>query len=335
MFWYLRMFVIRYNKSYYLKVSKNVFKKVSKTAVLVLALLAVNGCGRSLKDILSGDFGFNDREYPVAGLRAPSSIVVCRSKQCAPAKLSMSREYIFNSLLHLFENNNHQTALICTANPSSHTCLEHYVQAPIRVGITPAYMYIDSVKITDVIIGKGNEKINLVLNYNLTYNGQSPDCVPSRSILFARNVNHVLLEDAGYNCKMTAIGQTTVKNVFSIDYIDLDYGYIGGYYSIGLSGPAYGGGTGYMMIRLPNTSYPLNPVLTDKRNPVTEANSYVNAPRVSGSSNVTSGGYMQGGVQIFPIAKKASAPSPETSEEPAAPAENVPAVSDSETKPAE
>ena len=87
MFWYLRMFVIRYNKSYYLKVSKNVFKKVSKTAALVLALLAVNGCGRSLKDILSGDFGFNDREYPVAGLRAPSSIVVCRSKQCAPAKL--------------------------------------------------------------------------------------------------------------------------------------------------------------------------------------------------------------------------------------------------------
>lgn len=293
-------------------------KKISKTAALVLVLLAVNGCGRSLKDVLSGDFGFNDREYPIAGLRAPSSIVVCRSKQCAPAKLSMSREYIFNSLLQLFENNNHQTALICTASAASHVCLEHYVQAPIRVGITPAYMYIDSVKITDVIIGKGNEKINLVLNYNLTYNGQSPDCVPSRSILFARNVNHVLLEDAGYNCKMTAIGQTTVKNVFSIDYIDLDYGYIGGYYSIGLSGPAYGGGTGYMMIRLPNTSYPLNPVLTDKRNPVTEANSYVNAPRVSGSSNATSG-YSQGGVQIFPIAKKASAPAPEP--ETSAPAE--------------
>lgn len=306
-------------------------KKLSKTAALALILLTVGGCNRSLKDVLSGDFGFNDREYPVAGLRAPSSIVVCRSKQCAPAKLSMSREYIFNSLLHLFENNNHQTALICTASPASHTCLENYVQAPIRVGITPAYMYIDSVKITDVIIARGNEKINLVLNYNLTYNGQSPDCVPSRSILFARNVNHVLLEDSGYNCKMTAIGQTTVKNVFSIDYIDLDYGYIGGYYSIGLSGPAYGGGTGYMMLRLPNTSYPLNPVLTDKKNPVSAANSYVNAPSVSGASR-TAGSYSQGGVQIFPIAKKAPAPMPETETEtePAAaaadtPAENAPA----------
>ena len=301
-------------------------KKLSKTAALALILLMVGGCNRSLKDVLSGDYGFNDREYPVAGLRAPSSIVVCRSKQCAPAKLSMSREYIFNSLLHLFENNNHQTALICAANAASHTCLENYIQAPIRVGIAPAYMYIDSVKITDVIIARGNEKINLVLNYNLTYNGQSPDCVPSRSILFARNVNHVLLEDAGYNCKMTAIGQTTVKNVFSIDYIDLDYGYIGGYYSIGLSGPAYGGSTGYMMLRLPNTSYPLNPVLTDKKNPVNAVNSYVNAPSVSGSSRAT-GGYSQGGVQIFPIAKKTPTPMPETETEPAAAAAYTPAES--------
>ena len=31
-------------------------------------------------------------------LKMPSSIVVCRSKQCAPAKLSMSKEYIYNAI---------------------------------------------------------------------------------------------------------------------------------------------------------------------------------------------------------------------------------------------
>ena len=60
------------------------------------------------------------------------------------------------------------------------------------------------------------------------------------------------MEDNGYTCKMTTIGNTIVSTMFAIDYIDLDYGYIGGYYSIGLSGPAYGGGSGYMIIRLPN-----------------------------------------------------------------------------------
>lgn len=60
---------------------------------------------------------------------------------------------------------------------------------------------------------------------------------------------------------MTAIGQSTVKTVFAIDYIDLDYGYIGGSYSVGISGPAYGGGNGYMLLRLPRNAYPLDPSL--------------------------------------------------------------------------
>jgi hypothetical protein len=51
---------------------------------------------------------------------------------------------------------------------------------------------------------------------------------------------------------MTTIGTTTIQTVFAVDYIDMDYGYIGGFYSIGLSGPAFGGGNGYMMLRLPN-----------------------------------------------------------------------------------
>lgn len=285
----------------------NVLNKIHKSFALLAAFLALSGCNRNFKDVVYGDWF--EKEQPVAGLRAPSSIIVCRSKQCAPAKLSMSREYIYNSLLHLFENNNHQTALICQANAASHACVENYITMPIRVGITPAYMYIDSIKITDVIIGRRNDKVNLVLNYNVTYNGQSPDCTPSKSILFAKNVNHVLLEDAGYNCKMTAIGQTTIKNVFSIDYIDLDYGYIGGYYSVGLSGPAYGGGTGYMIIRLPKNAYPLAPVLKDVKDPAAVANNYTRATSPSISAQTSQASTVgASGVQIFPIAAKKSEP---------------------------
>ena len=198
---------------------------------------------------------------PTPRVKQSGSIVVCRSHQCAPAKISMSKEYIYNSLLHLFDNNNYQKALICQADPFSHVCLENYITLPINVGITPTNAYIDNVKISDVIIGKNAETIDLLLNYNLTYGGQTPDCTPSKSILFAKSVNHILMEDAGYSCKMTSIGHTSIKTVFSIDYIDLDYGYIGGNYSIGLSGPAYGGGTGYMILRLPKNAYPLSPKL--------------------------------------------------------------------------
>ncbi|MFI3241075.1 MAG: hypothetical protein R3Y43_00740 [Alphaproteobacteria bacterium] len=226
-------------------------------------------------------------------LQEQDSVIVCRSKQCAPSKLSMSREYIHNALLRLFENNNKSTALICQASPTSKTCLENYITIPITVGIAPANMFIDSVKITDLNIGKGESKINLLLNYNVTFNGQSPDCTTANSIIYAKSSEHIILEDNTYQCKMTSVGKTNVSTVFAIDYIDLDYGFIGGYYSVGLSGPAYGGGTGYMLMRLMKDAYPLSPILT-KQTPAPLKKSVTQQNNNNNTENV----------KVFPINKK-------------------------------
>jgi len=280
-------------------------------------------------------------------LRDPNSVVVCRSRQCAPANLSMSREYVYNSLVHLFENNNHQTALICQANAGTRTCTENYLTMPIKVGITPAHMYIDSVNITDVIIGSKNQQINLVLNYNVTYNGQSPDCTAAKSVSFARNINHIMIEDIGYKCKMTTIGYSTVKTVIAIDYIDLDFGFIGGYYSIGVSGPAYGGGTGYMIMRLPKYSEKLSPVLADmqkKQSAQQTAHKEMNRTSEKNTSSTqtetSNSAFTQNGVQIFPLeVKKIQAPLPaeESENKTEATSENNEAkeekVTDSATRP--
>lgn len=279
-------------------------KIITKKSLSVLALLAVGGCNfQSTFNFLDHPFEKDGGAAYDAPIKMPNSVVVCRSKQCAAAKLSMSREYIYNSLLHLFDNNNHKTALICAANPGSHTCTETFITMPITVGITPAYAYIDAVKITDVSVGSGTTKLGLVLNYNVTYNGQTPSCVPAKSLMYVKNVNNIILEDAGYNCKMTTIGQTTIKTLFAIDYIDLDYGFIGGYYSIGFSGPAYGGGSGYMMIRLPKDAYPLAPELRQPESAGRSVSSLLNgtaaAPAVT-KEKVE----MNTNVQIFPLNKK-------------------------------
>ena len=240
------------------------------------AVVALSGCGlrtRSLQDFLRDPF-LQETQVENAHLRHPNSVIVCRTKQCAPAKLSMSREYIHNSLLHLLQNNNRQTGMVCEADPGSHTCTENYIQLPITIGIVPGYFYIDSFKLTDVSVAKDNTQINLVINYNVTYNGQTPDCLPAQTVLFAKSTSNIIMEDPGYMCKMNAIGQTSIKTVFSIDYIDLDYGYIGGYYSIGLSGPSYGGGTGYMLLRLPKDAYPLAPNIRSPRKTKTPSKAF-------------------------------------------------------------
>lgn len=280
----------------------NIFRKIFVLSIMAATLTGCEFWNRNLQDVLNNPFKSSPVREP-ASLRMPSSVVVCRTKQCAPAKLSMSREYIYNSLLHLLDNNNRKKALICQADASTRACTETFISIPITVGMTPAYMYIDSVKITDVSIAKGNRSLKLVLNYNVTYNGQSPDCKPAKSLLYVKNTENIVLEDSGYMCGMTTIGQTMIKTLFVIDYIDLDYGYIGGFYSVGLSGPAYGGGTGYMIIRLPKDAYPLNPDLTAQAKYATgnAGQDYINSttPQINESDNNTS----NANVQVFPITK--------------------------------
>ena len=292
-------------------------------STLLAASLCLCGCeflrNHTAKDIFSGNIKSSDALTQTASQtytestatsatnnitqpQKSSSIVVCRSQQCAPAKLSMSREYVYNSLLQLFDNNNYQNLLVCQADPQTRTCLENYITLPTKVGVVPTNSYIDHAKITDVVVGKQNNSIRIILNYNLTYGGQVAECTPSQSLLFVRSVDHTILEDSGYNCKMTTMGLSNVKTIFAIDYIDLDYGYIGGHYSIGISGPAFGGGNGYMILRLPKNAYPLSPALTAPKAKSQKTKAYSTGGSSTTSSDETANS--SGSVQIFPIEKK-------------------------------
>ena len=192
-----------------------------------------------------------------------NTLIVCRDKQCAPAGLSTSREYAFNALAQLVDNNLDATALLCEANAQAHVCINPYLTVPAKVGVTPAYVYFDGVRVIDASLAKGKTAVDLVLGYDLSYNGQTPTvCKPDKALLYVKSNNDIVLNGYGFKCDMTSMGATTIRVLFAVDYIDLDYGYIGGYYSIGLSGPATGGGSGYGMIRMPKDAHPLNPKLT-------------------------------------------------------------------------
>lgn len=314
-------------------------KKFSLSLFAFGALAAIVSCSNN-----SISTGSQRAEIWQPQISMPRSVVVCRSKQCAPAKLSMSKEYIYNSLLHLLDNNTQSKALLCAADSASHVCTENYITIPITVGVTPANMYIDDVKITDVSAALGNKSLNLVLNYNVTYNGQTPVCKPAQTLVYVKNASNIVMEDAGYNCKMTTIGNTTIKTLFAIDYIDLDYGYIGGYYSIGLSGPAYGGDSGYMLMRLPKDAYPLAPVLTSaEENKPIKANVMPNTPvqqtsapapaKTKATKAPKAKVETYEGVQIFPIVskKKDSTVKAEETESPAETSAEMPAETSAET----
>lgn len=220
-----------------------------------------------------------------------NTVIVCRNKQCAPAELSMSKEYIFNSLAQLIDNNLDETALLCEANAQAHVCVNPHLTVPAKVGVTPAYVYFDGVKLVDGSSVKGKTALNLALGYNLSYNGQTPTvCKPDQAILYVKDNNDIVLNGNGFKCDMTSVGTTTIRIMFNIDYIDVDYGYIGGYYSIGLSGPANGGGSGYGMIRLVKEVKSLKPVVGSQQPEVKKTIAPSQPPVVAAPAVVPCGG---------------------------------------------
>jgi hypothetical protein len=108
--------------------------------------------------------------------------------------LAQSKEYIFNSLAQLVDNNLDATALLCEANPQAHVCTNPYITVPAKVGITPVYVYFDGVKLVDASIVDGKPAIKMALNYNMSYNGQTPTvCKPDEAMLYVKNNNEVVL----------------------------------------------------------------------------------------------------------------------------------------------
>lgn len=223
-----------------------------KTLVITATAALIGACGLAgLPDPFT--------QRTIVTPKAPSSVIVCRSQQCAPARTNMTREFLYNSLLNLFDNNVETTVLICDADPNSRMCFENYIQFNIKAGVTPATVVIDSAKILSVKLQKDAQIINVALDYNMHFNAVRPACMSSANALFVKSPDYVLMEDTGYVCKFTTTSDSMVSNVFAIDYVDLDYGVIGANYSFGVAGPAYGGGAGYMLMRFQKNAFPSDP----------------------------------------------------------------------------
>ncbi|MCQ2914657.1 MAG: hypothetical protein MJ247_05635 [Alphaproteobacteria bacterium] len=188
--------------------------------------------------------------------KAPSSVVICRSAQCGPARDSMTREYMYNALFNLFDTNLDSVVTLCEADPNTHACFENYIQFPITAGVAPATVVIDSAKLLTVNLLKNEQVINIALDYNMHYNSIRPVCRTTENQLFVKSADYVLLENTGSPCQFTTVATSQVSQVYAIDYVNLDYGEIGMQYSIGIAGHARGGGSGYMIMKFQKTAFP-------------------------------------------------------------------------------
>ena len=175
--------------------------------------------------------------------------VICRDFNCTRLNDRITRTFLFNSLASMFMTNAHSRLYICEADPFSRSCLQSGISFPVRAGIANALVKIPKATISQVNLSTGLSMATVTMTYEFLVNGIQRMCEPTIMDISVPNNSQATLTNREFACSLTSDGVSNVSLLLNIDYIDLDYGLIGGYYSLGMQGPTVGSRTGYLVFK--------------------------------------------------------------------------------------
>ena len=186
--------------------------------------------------------------HPGVGF-AERPMVICRNFNCTRLNDRITRNFLFNSLSTTFMMNGYSRLYICEADPFSRDCLQSGITFPIRSGIANALVKIPKASISQVSLSTGLSRASVGMTYTLLVNGIDRPCSPTMMDIVIPVNSQATLVNHEFSCSLTSDGVSNVSIIVNLDYIDLDYGILGGYYSIGTQGSTAGGGTGYALFK--------------------------------------------------------------------------------------
>lgn len=175
--------------------------------------------------------------------------IICRDFNCTRLNNRITRTFLFNSLSNMFLTNAHSRIYICEADPFSRSCLQSGISLPVRSGIANALVKIPKATISQVNLSTGLSRATATMNYEFLVNGIKHNCEPTVMDIAVPNNTQATLINREFACNLTSDGMSNVSLLLNVDYIDLDYGLIGAYYSLGLQGSATGGANGYAVFK--------------------------------------------------------------------------------------
>lgn len=175
--------------------------------------------------------------------------VICRDFNCTRLNDRITRTFLFNSLSAMFMANTHSRIFICEADPFSRSCLQSGIAFPVRAGIANALVKVPKATISQVNLSPGLSRATVTMTYEFLINGIKHTCEPTVMDISVPNNSQATLMNREFACNLTSDGMSNVSLLLNVDYIDLDYGLIGAYYSLGLQGPSTGAANGYLVFK--------------------------------------------------------------------------------------
>ena len=185
-----------------------------------------------------------------AGVAKVDHISLCAKGECNFVdKNSQVKEEFISSLFGLMKINEGISASICEADLATKSCIESGVSFFIQGGIIPGKQTDNQTMISNISYDKKSQEIKFTSTNVGTFAGVPLSCENSEVNLAVNSLSEFKMT-WNYYCNWMGVGNAWSEREFTIDYVDLDKGILGGYYSVSVVGLlVLGGGSGYQLLK--------------------------------------------------------------------------------------
>lgn len=178
------------------------------------------------------------------------SILICKDSQCVPSHVQMGRDYLVNQINELMKNNIDKNITVCEASPEKYTCTQQGFSFPVHSDLIQTTVTVSSAKIIDTKPIKEAFGSDLIIDYRLKAGDTFPKCQTSLTRIGVASATDVKMMSPRFNCKATETNQTTFSLTYNVNYLDLDRGIIGAFYSVAANNALQGSQNGYVLMAL-------------------------------------------------------------------------------------
>ncbi len=184
------------------------------------------------------------------GSLSAASILICKGTQCVPSSSEMGHAYLVNQMNELMKNNKGKNITLCEASPEKYACTEQGFSFPVQSDMIQTDVTVSAARVIDAKPVKDEPGTDLILDYRLKAGDTFPQCQTSLTRLGVASAADVKIMSPQFNCKVTETNKTTFSLTYNVNYLDLDRGIIGAFYSVAANNALQGKKEGYVLMTL-------------------------------------------------------------------------------------
>lgn len=179
-----------------------------------------------------------------------ASILICKDTQCVPSSSEMGHTYLVNQMNELMKNNKGKNITLCEALPEKYACTEQGFSFPVQSDTIQTHVTVSGARVIDAKPVKDEPGTDLILDYHMKAGDTFPHCQTSLTRLGVASAADVKMMSPQFNCKVTETNKTTFSITYNVNYLDLDRGIIGAFYSVAANNALQGKKEGYVLMAL-------------------------------------------------------------------------------------